>query len=73
MIAIVWRLRRRYRNYEIRHIISELHYIAQGNFEYRIPPSKDSDLQEFIDSIHVLVDSTVAAMEEERRLEQIKR
>lgn len=72
VIAIVWRLRRRYRNYEIRHIISELHYIAQGNFEYRIPPSKDSDLQEFIDSIHVLVDSTVAAMEEERRLEQIK-
>ena len=72
IIAIVWRLRRRYRNYEIRHIISELHYIAQGNFEYRIPPSKDSDLQEFIDSIHVLVDSTIAAMEEERRLEQIK-
>ena len=72
VIAIVWRLRRRYRNYEIRHIISELHYIAQGNFEYRIPPSKDADLQEFIDSIHVLVDSTIAAMEEERRLEQVK-
>lgn len=72
VIAIIWRLRRRYRNYEIRHIISELHYIAQGNFEYRIPPSKDSDLQEFIDSIHVLVDSTVEAMEEERRIEQTK-
>lgn len=72
VIAIFWRLRRRYRNYEIRHIISELHYIAQGNFEYRIPSSKDSDLQDFIDSIHVLVDSTVAAMEEERRIEQSK-
>lgn len=72
IVAIVWRLRRRYRNYEIRHIISELHYIAQGNFEYRIPPSDDADLQEFIDSIHVLVDSTVAAMEEERRIEQTK-
>lgn len=72
VIAIFWRLRRRYRNYEIRHIISELHYIAQGNFEYRIPPSKDNDLQDFIDSIHVLVDSTVEAMEEERRIEQTK-
>ena len=72
VIAIIWRLRRRYRNYEIRHIISELHYIAQGNFGYRIPPSKDNNLQEFIDSIHVLVDSTVEAMEEERRIEQTK-
>lgn len=72
IVAIIWRLRRRYRNYEIRHIISELHYIAQGHFEYRIPPSSDKDLQDFIDSIHVLVDSTVAAMEEERRIEQTK-
>ena len=72
VIAIFWRLRRRTRNYEIRHIIRELHYIALGNFEYRIPPSKDGDLQEFIDSIHVLVDSTVEAMEEERRIEQSK-
>ena len=72
IVAILWRLRRRYRNYEIRHIISELHYIAQGNFEHRIPASNDADLQEFIDSIHVLVDSTVAAMEEERRIEQTK-
>jgi len=72
IVAIVWRLRRRVRNYEIRHIISELHYIARGNFEHRIPPSKDDDLQEFIDSIHVLVDSTVEAMEEERRIEQTK-
>lgn len=72
IVAIVWRLRRRYRNYEIKHIISELHYIAQGNFGHQIPPSKDANLQEFIDSIHVLVDSTVTAMEEERRVEQTK-
>lgn len=70
--AIYWRLHRRYRNYEMRHIISELHYIAQGNFEHRIPPSTDRNLQEFIGSIHVLVDSTVEAMEEERRIEQSK-
>jgi len=72
IVAIIWRLRRRIRNYEIRHIISELHYIARGNFEHRILASKDDDLQEFIDSIHVLVDSTVEAMEEERRIEQTK-
>lgn len=72
IVAIFWRLRRRYRNYQIRHIISELHYISKGNFGYRIPSSNDSDLQEFIDSIHTLVDSTVEAMEEERRVEQTK-
>lgn len=70
--AIIWRLRRRYRNYEIKHIIAELHYIAQGNFNHRIPPSSDENLQDFIRSIHVLVDSTVSAMEEERRIEQTK-
>lgn len=72
VVAIIWRLRRRYRNYEIKHVISELHYIAQGNFDYRIPSSTDPNLQEFIDSIHVLVDSTIEAMEEERRVEQTK-
>lgn len=72
IIAIAWRLKRRHRNYEMRHIISELKYIAKGNFEHRIPSSSDPDLQEFIDSIHVLVDSTIEAMEEERRIEQTK-
>lgn len=72
IVAIIWRLLRRYRNYELSHIIDELHYIAQGHFEHRISPSSDSHLQSFVDSIHVLVDSTVAAMEEERRIEQTK-
>lgn len=72
IVAIFWRLHRRYRNYELRHIISDLHHIAHGHFEHRIPPSNDAALQEFIDSIHVLVDSTVEAMEEERRIEQTK-
>lgn len=72
IIAIIWRLIRRYRSYEIKHIIEELNYIAEGHFEHRIPSSNDTDLQEFINSIHVLVDSTVEAMEEERRVEQTK-
>lgn len=70
--AIIWRLIRRYRHFELQHVISELNYIARGNFEHRIPESTDTNLQRFIDSIHVLVDSTVAAMEEERRIEQTK-
>lgn len=72
ILAIIWRLVRRYRSFEMKHVISELNYIAEGNFEHRIPSSTDSDLQEFIDSIHILVDSTVEAMEEERRIEQTK-
>lgn len=72
ILAIIWRLVRRYRSFEMKHVISELNYIAEGNFEHRIPLSSDPDLQEFIDSIHVLVDSTVEAMEEERRIEQTK-
>ncbi len=72
VVAIIWRLIRRYRSFEMKHIISELKYIAEGHFEHRIPESSDTDLQEFIDSIHSLVDSTVEAMEEERRVEQTK-
>lgn len=72
IVAIIWRLIRRYRSFEMKHIISELKYIAKGHFEHRIPSSSDADLQEFIDSIHTLVDSTVEAMEEERRVEQTK-
>lgn len=65
LLIIIWRLRRRVRNYEIRHIIDELNYIAR-NYDHRIPPSSDPELSEFIDSIHSLVDSTLEAMEEER-------
>lgn len=72
IIAIIWRLVRRYRSFEMKHVVSELNYIAEGHFGHRIPSSTDPDLQEFIDSIHILVDSTVEAMEEERRIEQTK-
>ena len=71
-LIINWRLRRRYRQYELRHIISELHYIAQGNYTYRITGDYGEDIQKVVDSIHVLVDSTVEAMEEERKIEQSK-
>lgn len=71
-LFIFWRLRRRYRQYELRHIISELHYIAQGNYAYRITGDYGEDIQRVVDSIHVLVDSTVEAMKEERKIEESK-
>jgi signal transduction histidine kinase len=70
--AIYWRLKRRYRQYELQHIITELHYIAQGNYTHKIRGNYGGDIQKVVDSIHVLVDSTVEAMEEERRIEQSK-
>src|SRR5690625_4050367 len=71
-LIIFWRLRRRYRQYELKHVISELHYIAQGNYAYRITGDYGEDMQRVVDSIHVLVDSTIEAMEDERRIEQSK-
>lgn len=35
--VVWWRLRRRYHLYQMNHIIRELHYIAQGHLDHRIP------------------------------------
>lgn len=71
-IVVYWRLIRRYRQLQLRHVIEELHYIADGHFDHRIPFVVKTDLQKVIDSINALVDSTVASMEEERQIEQSK-
>ncbi|QGY97275.1 HAMP domain-containing histidine kinase [Lactobacillus johnsonii] len=72
VIVVYWRLIRRYRQMQLRHVIEELHYIADGHFDHRIPFVVKTDLQKVIDSINALVDSTVASMEEERQIEQSK-
>lgn len=72
VIVVYWRLIRRYRQMQLRHVIEELHYIADGHFDHRIPFVVKTDLQKVIDSINALVDSTVASMEEERQTEQSK-
>lgn len=70
---IYWRLKRRQRQYELAHIIDELHLIAEGDFSHRIDKEGYSgEMQHVIDSIHTLVESAVSAMEEERRIEQTK-
>lgn len=72
-VAILyWRLIRRYKQMQQRHIISELHYISSGHYEHRIPFDLNGDLGKLIRSINALVDSTVEAIEEERRIEQSK-
>ena len=71
-IVVYWRLIRRYRQMQLRHVIEELHYIVDGHFDHRIPFVVKTDLQKVIDSINALVDSTVASMEEERQIEQSK-
>ncbi|MFC4772462.1 sensor histidine kinase [Enterococcus hermanniensis] len=72
VLIICWRLIRRYRQMQLRHIINELHYIANGNYDYRIPFELRGDLSKVVDSINGLVDSTVAAIEDERAIEKSK-
>ena len=57
---------------QLRHIISELHYIANGNYDHRIPFELSGDLSRVVTSINGLVDSTVAAIEDERKIEKSK-
>ncbi len=72
VMVVYWRLIRRYHQMQLRHVIHELHYIADGHFDHRIPFVVKTDLQKVIDSINSLVDSTVNAMQEERQIEQSK-
>lgn len=70
--VLYWRLIRRYRQMQQRHILSELHYISNGHYDHRIPFEVGGDLGKLTKSINALVDSTVEAIEEERRIEQSK-
>lgn len=72
VIVLYWRLILRYHQMQLRHIISELHYIANGHFDHRISFSVNNDMQKVIDSINSLVDSTVGAINEEKAIEQSK-
>ena len=72
IVVLYWRLIRRYRQMQLRHIISELHYIADGNYDHRIPFQLSGDLAKIVSSVNGLVDSTVAAIEDERKIEKSK-
>lgn len=70
--VIYWRLLRRYRQMQLRHIIYELHYIANGHLEHRIPFVLSGQMQQVVENINILVDNTLNAMEEERKVERSK-
>lgn len=72
LLILAWRLIRRYHQMQLRHIINELHYIAKGNYDHQIPFELRGDLSKIVDSINGIVASTVAAIDEERRIEQSK-
>lgn len=72
IIVLLWRLIRRYHQMQLRHIIKELHFIAEGNYDHRIPFRLSGDLGRIINNVNRLVESAVSAMEEERKIEQSK-
>lgn len=67
-----WRLLRRYHQYQLDHVIAELHYIAQGHLKHRIPFRVAGSQQHVVTSVNALVDSVMQAMEEERESERSK-
>lgn len=71
-LVVWWRLIRRYRQMQLRHIIDELHYIANGHFDHRIPFRVSGDVQRVVDSVNALVDSVINSMNEERAIEKSK-
>ena len=70
--VVWWRLRRRYHLYQMNHIIGELHYIAQGHLDHRIPFLLKGNQQHVISSVNALVDSAVKSMDDERKIEKSK-
>lgn len=70
--VIYWRLIRRYSQMQLHHIIDELHYIAAGHLEHKIPFELKGPMQKVVESVNALVESAVNAMEEERRIERSK-
>ncbi|KRL27914.1 sensor histidine kinase [Limosilactobacillus frumenti DSM 13145] len=70
--VVWWRLRRRYHLYQMNHIIGELHYIAQGHLDHRIPFKLKGNEQHVITSVNALVDSAVQSMDDERKIEKSK-
>lgn len=72
ILVVYWRLIRRYHQYQLHHIITELHYIAQGHFDHRIPFNLKGDQQNVVTSVNALVDSAIQSMNDERKIEQSK-
>lgn len=67
-----WRFDRRVKQMRLSHVLHYIQYIASGHYDVRIPNVAIPELKDVVQSINHLVDSTVDAMEEERRAEKTK-
>lgn len=72
VIVTNWRVKRRINQMKLAHILDYLKYIAQGHYEIRIPQTDLGEMDEVVSSINHLVESTVKAIEEERKIEKSK-
>ncbi|WP_185150165.1 sensor histidine kinase [Fundicoccus ignavus] len=72
LLLVLWRFKRRLRVIRLGHVFKQLEYITEGHYDYRIPDTNLGSLSSVVTSINKLVDSTVEAMEEERRIEKTK-
>ncbi|WP_124057780.1 sensor histidine kinase [Vaginisenegalia massiliensis] len=69
---VIWRINRLLKHIYFQHVMDAVKYISKGNYDYRIPESDFSEIKEVVSSVNHLVDSTVHAMEEERKIEKTK-
>ena len=51
-----WRLMRRYQQMQLNHILEELHLIAEGQYDRRIPFRLSGDMGQVVNSINRLVE-----------------
>ncbi|WP_290033026.1 sensor histidine kinase [Ligilactobacillus cholophilus] len=72
IFVVYLRVSFRYRQIQLLHVITELHFIASGHFDHRITFTLSGQMQRVVESINTLVDSTIKAMEEERQIEKSK-
>lgn len=71
-LTTVYRLRKRILAMRLNHVLKYVTYIAEGNYDIRIPEVNLGKVTDIIRSINHLVDSTVLAREEERKIEKTK-
>lgn len=72
MFVLYIRLFMHYKRIQEQHIIRDLHYIADGNFDYIIPYKLLGDDQKIVDSINILVNNVIHSMSEELKTERSK-
>lgn len=72
VLILDWRIKRRCHLIQINHIISELHYIANGHFGHRITFKMKGKSQGIINSINVLVNNVINSIHRRKAMERSK-